>query len=258
MENHFLWPFFRRPHSGRLVTYNNSIRISCHRMNVNQKILVFVLLLGITFSGLWISGISNRTSVLPTDFSDHLPYGVRLIGADKVWHITQGSPEIVVAVLDTGLSTSHTDLQNILWNNSNEIPENGIDDDLNGYIDDVHGWDFVHQNNDPFSLLESNPYSPSLENHGTHVTGTIVAQMNDYGLIGVAPGVSIMPLRVVNESNLNPDIFVAEAIEYATANGADIISMSISISSEWGEITNATSYQMIMQPNLLNLLMILM
>jgi subtilisin family serine protease len=203
-------------------------------MNVNQRIGIFCFILGITFGGLWISGISNHNpDLVVTDFSDDLPYGIRLIGADKVWHITQGSPEIVVAVLDTGLNTS------------DEIPGNGIDDDLNGYIDDIHGWDFVHQNNDPFSLLESDPFSSSLENHGTHVTGTIVAQMNDYGLVGVAPDVSIMPLRVVNESDRNPDIFVAEAIEYATANGADIISMSISISSEYGEITNATSYQLV-------------
>jgi subtilisin family serine protease len=69
--------------------------------------------------------------------------------------------------------------------------------------------------------------------------------MNDYGLVGVAPDVSIMPLRVVNENDRNMDIVVAEAIEYATANGADIISMSISISAEYGEITNSTSYQLV-------------
>ncbi|MHA2278545.1 MAG: S8 family serine peptidase, partial [Candidatus Kariarchaeaceae archaeon] len=213
-------------------------------MNVNQKLLVFILILGITLGGLWISGISNHNTILfVNDYSDELPYGIRLIGADKVWHITQGSPEIVVAVLDSGLNTSHNDLQNILWNNSIEIPDNGIDDDSNGYIDDTHGWDFVHQNNDPFSLLDSDPPRTSLENHGTHVVGTIAAQMNDFGLIGVAPEVSIMPLRVVNESNYNPDIFVLEAINYAIDNGADIISMSIGIYAE--EITNATSYQLV-------------
>ncbi len=212
-------------------------------MKVNQRLLIFMLILGITFGGLWISGISKHdNSLFVDDYSDDLPYGIRLIGADKVWHITQGSPEIVVAVLDTGLNTSHTDLQNILWINQGETPDNGIDDDSNGYIDDVNGWDFVHKNNDPFSLLEA---GPSLQNHGTHVVGTIAAQMNNYGVVGVAPDVSIMPLRVVNESDLNPDIIVAEAINYATANGADIISMSISISSEHGEITNSTSYQLV-------------
>ncbi|PWI48564.1 hypothetical protein CEE45_05850 [Candidatus Heimdallarchaeota archaeon B3_Heim] len=210
-------------------------------MKGNQRLLIFMLILGITFGGLWISGISKHDNYLSVnDYSDDLPYGIRLIGADKVWHITQGSPEVVVAVLDTGLNTSHLDLQNILWNNPGEDPNNGIDDDSNGYIDDSHGWDFVHQNNDPFSLLEA---EPSLQNHGTHVVGTIAAQMNNYGVIGVAPDVSIMPLRVVNESDLNPDIIVAEAINYATANGADIISMSIGIYDE--EITNATSYQLV-------------
>ncbi len=213
-------------------------------MNNHQKLLVLFIFLVITFGGLWMAGNSNHEEVpVVMDHTDNLPYGIRMIGADKVWPVTQGSPEVVVAVLDTGLNTTHTDLQNILWINEDEIPDNGIDDDGNGYIDDVHGWDFVHQNNDPFSLLDVT--WPSLQNHGTHVTGTIAAQLNDYGIVGVAPGVSIMPLRVVNENDRNPDILVAEAIEYATVNGADIISMSISISAEYGEITNATSYQLV-------------
>ncbi|MHA2123451.1 MAG: S8 family serine peptidase, partial [Promethearchaeota archaeon] len=159
-----------------LVTYNNFLENTSHSMSVNQKFIVFLLILGITFGGLWISGISNHDDVLVvSDYSDNLPYGIRMIGADKAWYITSGSPEVVVAVLDTGLNTSHTDLQNILWTNDEEIPDNEIDDDLNGYIDDTNGWDFVHQNNDPFSLLDTP--SASLRNHGTHVTGTIVAQM---------------------------------------------------------------------------------
>ncbi len=187
--------------------------------------------------------ISNKHSLaIKFDYTDELPYGITLIGADKVWNRTRGSPEIVVAVLDTGLDANHPDLENILWNNSGETPDNNIDDDKNGYIDDCHGWDFVQNNNDPFSFSLYGS-STSLINHGTHVTGTIAARLNNYGVVGVAPNVTIMTLRVVNENNLNPDITVAEAIRYAADNGAHIISMSIGIYDE--ELTNATSYQIV-------------
>ncbi|MFX0211189.1 MAG: S8 family serine peptidase, partial [Candidatus Hodarchaeota archaeon] len=171
-----------------------------------------------------------------------IPYGITLIGADKVWNRTGGSPEIIVAILDTGLDINHSDLANALWKNTNEIPNNGIDDDNNNYIDDYHGWDFVRDNNDPFNLSIYGS-SSNLRRHGTHVTGTIAARLNNFGLVGVAPNVSIMTLRVVNENDLNPDVLVAKAIRYATDNGAHIISMSISIYDE--EITNSTSYQLV-------------
>ncbi len=184
----------------------------------------------------------NPNPFMNVEYTDDIPYGITLIGADKVWNRTSGSPEIVVAVLDTGLDINHSDLENIVWNNTNEKPNNGIDDDNNSYIDDCHGWDFVHNNNDPFNLSIYSSGS-SLERHGTHVSGTIAARLNNFGVVGVAPNVSIMPLRVVNESNLNPDILVAEAIRYATDNGANIISISLGIYDE--EITNSTSYQLV-------------
>ncbi len=184
----------------------------------------------------------NPNPFMNVEYTDEIPYGITLIGADKVWNRTGGSPEIIVAVLDTGLDINHSDLVNALWNNTNEIPNNGIDDDNNNYIDDCHGWDFVHNNNDPFNLSIYGS-SSRLKKHGTHVTGTIAARLNNFGLVGVAPNVSIMTLRVVNENDLNPDIIVAEAIRYATDNGAHIISISIGIYDE--EITNSTSYQLV-------------
>ena len=190
----------------------------------------------------WLSGHTISNSVYTTaNYLDEIPYGISLIGADEVWNITQGSSDVIVAVLDTGVNTSHYDLENVLWNNLDEIPNNGDDDDSNGYVDDTTGWDFIHQNNDPLSLL--NTSWEALKFHGTHVTGTIVAQLNDIGIAGVAPNVSIMPLRVISEENRNPDIVVAEAIRYATDNGANIISMSLGIYEE--EITNDTSYELV-------------
>jgi subtilisin family serine protease len=193
-------------------------------------------------STIWISGPLISSHVYSTtNYLDEIPYGISLIGADKVWSVTQGSSDIIVAVLDSGINTSHFDLETILWNNSDEVPNNGVDDDLNGYIDDATGWNFVHQNNDPLSLL--NTSWEALKFHGTHVAGTIVAQLNDLGIVGVAPNVTIMPLRVISEDNLNPDIVVEEAIRYATNNGANIISMSLGIYEE--EITSPTSYQLV-------------
>lgn len=184
----------------------------------------------------------NPNLFMNMEYTDEIPYGVTLIGADKVWNRTVGSPEIIVAVLDTGLDANHSDLVNLLWNNTDEIPNNEIDDDNNNYVDDCQGWDFVHNNNDPFNLSIYGSNS-RLKNHGTHVTGTIAAGLNNFGLVGIAPNVSIMTLRVVDENDLNPDILVAEAIRYATDNGAHIISLSISIYDE--EITNSTSYQLV-------------
>ncbi|MHA2224161.1 MAG: S8 family peptidase [Candidatus Hodarchaeales archaeon] len=177
--------------------------------------------------------VHKTFSSFEQNFIDEVPYGIPLIGADKVWSQTLGSPGIVVAVLDTGLDASHSDLEGCLWNNSDEIPDNGADDDNNGFIDDCHGWDFIHNDNDP------SPW----HNHGTHVVGTITARLNNYGVVGVAPNISIMPLLVVNESDRNPDIIVAEAIRYAADNGAHIISMSIGIYDD--EITNSTSYDLV-------------
>ena len=191
--------------------------------------ILYLILFRLNFSssnfvGSWL--ISDNPNLFMNEkYTDEKPYGITLIGADKVWNRTGGSSEIIIAVLDTGLDANHSDLENVLWNNTNEIPNNGIDDDNNDYIDDCHGWDFVSNNNDPFNLSIYGTRD-DLKNHGTHVTGTIAARLNNDGLVGVAPNVSVMTLRVVNEDNLNPDIIVAEAIRYATNNGAHIISIS--------------------------------
>ncbi len=221
------------------------------RQLVNISYISILLLLSVIFFKINFSSSNlvgseligdNPNLFVNVEYTDEIPYGITLIGANTVWNRTGGSPEIIVAVLDTGLDANHPDLENVLWNNTDEKTNNGIDDDNNSYIDDCHGWDFVRNNNDPFNFSIYGTDS-RLINHGTHVTGTIAARLNNYGLAGVAPNVSIMTLRVVNENDLNPDVLVAEAIRYATDNGAHIISMSIGIYDE--EITNSTSYQLV-------------
>lgn len=183
--------------------------------------------------------VSKALYDLNTDNTDEISYGVSLINANTIWDQTIGSAEIIVAVLDTGIDIAHPDLQGNIWENTDEIPDNNQDDDLNGYIDDVQGWDFVHQTPDG----GFGPFDYSFADHGTHVAGIIAAELNDFGIAGVAPNVTIMSLRVVNNTGYNPDIFVAEAIRYAADNGAHIISMSIVIVPE--EITNTTSIKLV-------------
>ena len=131
---------------------------------------------------------------------------------------------IVVAVIDTGLSTNHIDMDDALWVNEDEIPNNGIDDDGNGYVDDIHGWNTVDNNND----------LSDIQGHGTHVAGIIAAEDNGIGKLGVAPDVKIMvlkPFREVNGEVGAPLAATDEAIYYAVDNGADVINLSLGGSS---------------------------
>lgn len=127
-----------------------------------------------------------------------------------------GSSDVVVAVIDTGVDYSHLDLRNNIWINTAEIPGNGIDDDGNGYIDDVYGWNFVGDNNDP---KDDN-------GHGTHVAGIIAAENNDIGSVGVAYNCKVMVLKAGNSSGYFNNSDIAEAIRYAYMNGASVINMS--------------------------------
>ena len=127
-----------------------------------------------------------------------------------------GSPDVVIAVIDTGVDYNHIDLRNNIWINSAEIPDNGIDDDGNGYIDDVYGWNCVGNNN---NSMDDN-------GHGTHVAGIIAAENNKEGGIGVAYNCKVMVLKAGNSSGYFNNSDIAEAIQYAYMNGASVINMS--------------------------------
>jgi subtilisin family serine protease len=132
-----------------------------------------------------------------------------------------GSSSVTIAVIDTGVDYTHEDLSNNIWINSKEIAGNGIDDDNNGYVDDVRGWNFVA---DPSTALASDPMDDN--GHGTHVAGIIAAENNTVGIVGVAYHCKVMALKAGNSSGNFLDSNVAKAIAYAANNGADIINMS--------------------------------
>ena len=137
--------------------------------------------------------------------------------APEAWNLRSKSPDITVAIIDSGVQLDHPDLTNNIWINSDEIFWNGVDDDGNGYVDDASGWNFP----------ASSPY-PFPDEHGTHVAGIIGAEGNNgIGVAGVSWDVQLMPLDVFNGSKGASDADIVNAIYYAANNGADVINMSL-------------------------------
>jgi subtilisin family serine protease len=142
------------------------------------------------------------------------------------WDYTQGSSDVVVAVLDTGVDIKHPELAANIWTNPREIPGNGIDDDGNGFIDDVHGWNFVENNDDPSPQFASG-WTEAGITHGTVVAGIIGAIGNNIsGISGVNWRVKIMPLRILDSQGIGDSANAARAIDYAVANGAKVLNFS--------------------------------
>ncbi len=157
-------------------------------------------------------------------------WGLHLIGASHAWTKTNQGRGIVVAVTDTGIDYTHLDLVRNLWTNTREVLGDGQDNDGNGFIDDIVGWDFVGNDNKPYDLSmklfdiilgQGNP------GHGTHVSGVIASQLkNGIGVAGVSPRAKLMGLRFINEKGQGDSAGAIKAIDYAVANGANIISAS--------------------------------
>ena len=147
-------------------------------------------------------------------------WGTNAIGAAAPWAKGFEGQDVVVAVLDTGVDYQHPELAQNLWRNANEIPANGIDDDQNGFIDDVNGWDFAAQDNDPNDS----------DGHGTAVAGIIAASSTAQAK-GTASRARLMPVRVLSDNEETEDSdAVAQGIRYAIRNGAKVINMSLSSS----------------------------
>lgn len=164
------------------------------------------------------------TKITPDDTDFLKQFHHQMIGTTKAWNVTRGDSQIIVAVTDNEFQIDHKDLQTTWWKNTEEIAGNGIDDDGNGYIDDVYGWDFIGKDNNVDSTEEST--------HGTHVAGIIAAtENNKLGGAGIAPGIRVMPLRWYGIEAPWTSAVIAETYRYAVDNGAKIISTSYNIDS---------------------------
>lgn len=170
----------------------------------------------------------KEVEVLLNDPAISAAWGLKMTDASRAWRITQGSRDITVCVIDTGADIHHPDLMKNLWVNRGETGKdllgrdkatNGVDDDKNGFVDDVHGWNFVNNNND---LRDDH-------GHGTHIAGIIGAEGgNGIGISGLSPKVSLMILKYYDAkgSDVNNLINTVKAIDYAVNMNCNIINYS--------------------------------
>ncbi|MCY3741629.1 MAG: S8 family serine peptidase [Candidatus Poribacteria bacterium] len=176
---------------------------------------------------------------VPNDPNYREQWNLAVMNMPQAWHIEQGNPEVTVAVVDGGVDMQHPEFRSQLWRNVGEIPGNDIDDDGNGYVDDINGWDFSDAptlpGNGDWRVRDNEPEDEI--GHGTRVSGIIAAEANNrIGIAGIAWRCRLMPLRADFKYGgggylQNDD--VAAAIVYAADNGAQVVNMS------WGDTVNA-------------------
>jgi len=153
-----------------------------------------------------------------------------LIQAYDAWNITTGNAQVKVAIVDDACKISHPDLAPVIWSNPIELPDS-IDNDNNGFVDDIHGWDVANDDNDPEppSSHWMYQFSDMIFTHGTHCAGIAgAATNNSQGIASIGYGISIIPVKCTADNSIIPLAIDAgaEGIDYAIASGADIISLS--------------------------------
>jgi len=157
----------------------------------------------------------SRTGSWGQSYADQ--WGLERLRVSDVWKKTSGDPSLVVAVIDTGVDGAHPELSGRMWTNINEIPGNNTDDDGDGLVDDVRGWNFIDASNNPIDD----------HGHGTHVAGIIGAASNNrQGIASVAWQPKIMSLKALDHTGSGRWSWGAAAIVYAADHGADVINMS--------------------------------
>lgn len=165
----------------------------------------------------------------PNDYNNFSVYHLDIINAKDAWDVSQGNSDVVIAVIDAAFLHSHPDLSSQIWVNADEIPNNGIDDDNNGYVDDVKGWDGVDDDNDP-----TPPSNGVNHEHGTMVASTVAAATNNgIGISAIGFGCKLMTFKTkwdILPDPTRPGSVSGEAIDeglqYAIDNGAEVINMS--------------------------------
>jgi subtilisin len=186
------------------------------------------------FNFFYGSGLVNAAAAVSQAIASRYPQGVAqptfadvanlgetltrldVVQAPEVWAQGFTGQGVTIAIIDDGVDYNHPALKNNIWSNTREVANNGIDDDGNGFIDDILGWNFIDNNNDPSDR--------SLDGHGTHVAG--IAAANGDEVKGVAFNAKIMPIKVL-ASDGGSDLDIAKGVQYAVKNGAKVINMSL-------------------------------
>jgi len=170
--------------------------------------------------------VSPANALVPNDTYFSQQWYLERVEAQEAWNLTTGKSSTIVAVLDTGVDLDHPDLATNIWTNPGEIAQDGIDNDGNGFIDDLHGWNFVENNSDTNPKMGANSSQDAI-NHGTLIAGVISAIGNNgKGVAGIGWNTKIMPVRVIASSGQGDAVEVIKGIDYAIENGADIINLS--------------------------------
>ncbi|MBL7200065.1 MAG: S8 family serine peptidase [Anaerolineae bacterium] len=176
-----------------------------------------------------------RVALVPDDTYWPSQWALAKINAPDAWDLTTGRVEVVIAVLDTGMELSHPDLSGQVWVNPGETPGNGIDDDANGKVDDLHGWQFLE-------IGESSNVSDDY-GHGTHVSGIIAAAGNNgTGVAGMAWGSRLMVVKVLDNEGNGRYSDVAAGLVYAADNGAQVINVSLGGDEDLPVLRDAVDY----------------
>ncbi len=177
----------------------------------------------------------------PNDFSSTLSWHLAKVNAQASWDLVKGDTNIVIAIVDDAVEYYHEDLLPVIWNNPREIPGNGIDDDGNGYVDDIHGWDAANWDNDPRppSGTGSTTFS-----HGTHCAGIAGARTdNGKGMASLSFNCRIMAVKTKLDNTTGGGLSATlQGMAYAVASGANVVSMSFGSSSYSQTTQNLISY----------------
>jgi len=182
------------------------------------------------FSSIFLSFfiVSTVFAQTPNDSFISSQWYLDQIKAYSAWDQETGSEQVVVAVLDTGVDLDHPDLIEQIWTNKSEVAGDGIDNDHNGYIDDVNGWDFVQGDASPLPEVRGGSFDVDAVSHGTFVAGIIGATSdNNEGIAGLNWRIQIMPIRILDRLGSGSSFDATKAVEYAVANGADVINFSL-------------------------------
>lgn len=178
----------------------------------------------VAFSAFFFS--TPAQAITPNDPLFSSQWYLQKIQAPAAWDTTTGSSDVIVAVLDTGFDLNHPDLVQNLWTNKNEIAGDSLDNDGNGFVDDVHGYDFVNHDGSP-EPDANQAYVEGAVSHGTVIAGIIGAVTNNgMGIAGINWHVRLMDIRILDNTGVGNSETAREGIEYAVKNGAKIINLS--------------------------------